>query len=157
MRNPHYCGKTAIPWVVPEISNGCFPSRHLQVFRVSEMSELLVCCGVFQSWDFTTTEATWFSIEEDAWEAPICVVLKDLGDFEGGSNGQHLLETSRFFFGSGYMYMMYTYIYVRLGEVEDVLHISFWNWRGINVMPPVRSLKPQKLDVFFCMLLHFAR
>lgn len=111
---PHSCGKSSdsigssgnFQRLLSESSSPSFPG--FGNVRIAW------CCGVFQSWDFTTTEATWFSIEEDAWEAPICVVLKDVGDFEGGSNGQHLLETSssRFFWNWIYVYDVYIYIYI---------------------------------------------
>lgn len=53
---------------------------HVWMHAANEIPQLQPCNGYVDG-----EHATWFSIEEDAWEAPICVVLKDDADETMGS------------------------------------------------------------------------
>lgn len=157
---PHYCGKNSdsigssgnLQRLLSESSSPSFPG--FGNVRIAW------CCGVFQSWDFTHNRGNMvFHWGRCVGSSHLCCVKGLLVTLKGDQMGNIFWRQVVFFWKWIYVHDVYIYIwiYVRLGEVEDVLHISFWNWRGINAMPSVRSRKPQKLNVFVCILLHFAR
>ena len=92
------------------------------------------------------TEATWFSIEEDAWEAPICVVLKDVA-FWGIKRPN--FGASPFCLNRIYVYIyMYIYTCNCLTEVKDVLFPYEFSG-NVNAIPYVRIPKNPDTQCFF--------